>query len=111
MRAHTAVERKHRRQTVVKFMIAEGDEVVAERVEHRHLHFTAVDVEIGCALHYIAGINEDYVGTRGADAVNYNLSAQDATFAIEIGVDLGVGVVGVENDKCVVGSSDRESRD
>ena len=111
MRAHTAVERKHRRQTVVKFMIAEGDEVVAERVEHRHLHFTAVDVEIGCALHYIAGINEDYVGTRGADAVDYDFSAQDATFAIEIGVDLGVGVVGVENDKCVVGSSDRESRD
>lgn len=111
MRAHTAVERKHRRQTVVKFMIAEGDEVVAERVEHRHLHFTAVDVEIGCALHYIAGINEDYVGTRGADAVNYNLSAQDAPFPVEIGVDLGVGVVGVEDDKCVVGSSDRESRD
>ena len=111
MRAHTAVERKHRRQTVVKFMIAEGDEVVAERVEHRHLHFTAVDVEIGCALHYIAGINEDYVGTRGANAVDYDFSAQDATFAIEIGVDLGVGVVGVENDKCVVGSSDRKSRD
>ena len=88
-------------------MIAEGDELLADRVEHRHLRFTAVGVEIGCALHYIAGINGEYVGANGANAVEYDFSAQDATFAIEIGVDLGVGVVGVENDKCVVGSSDR----
>ena len=111
MRTHTAVKRIHRRQTVVKLMIAEGDEVVAERVEHRHLHFTAIDVEIGSALHNIARIDEDYVGTRGADAVNYDLSAQDAPFTIEIGVDLGVGVIGVEYDEGVVGGSDRKSRD
>ena len=84
---------------VVKLVVAEDAYVVAERVEHALLHLASEKGEEEAALHCVAGVDEQHMRLGGAHTVNHHLAACHASEVVVVeGVDLRVGVVGVEQN-------------
>ncbi len=88
-------------RAVVELMVAEGDGVIVHRVHQPYLHIALEEVEIGRALREIAGVEQQQVGTGGTFLSDESLAAKEAADIgvrlVSIGLNLAVGVVGVQN--------------
>ena len=87
-------------------MVAQADAVVAHRVDQADLQVPVQDGEIGRTLAEIAGVQQkDVAGAPpGADAVHVGRTLDDAAGPVPHGVQMAVGVVGVEDDEPAPGS-------
>ena len=83
-------------------MVAENAEVDTHVVEHFLLGHTPVEIEVERALHSIAGIDEKNIRLGPANAVDYRHAAHCTAVVVTVGIDLRVGVVGVQNHQLVV---------
>ena len=84
---------------VVKLMVAENADVVVHHVEQRILHIPLEILEIERSLHHVACIDENHVFLCFSHRVYNGLARQHTARTGDIGIDVGMGVVGGENNE------------
>ncbi len=102
---------RQRVDTVVKLMIAQYAQVVAQGVHGALLHLASVEIEKERALHGVAGVDEHHMVGGGAHAVDEHLAAGYAAAAVGVGQQLRVGIVGVQQHEAVGGHLGRRRHD
>ncbi len=98
-------EPQHRCQrvcAVVELVVAQYAFVESHDVQHLLLHPAAVEIEIQRTLHGVTGIDKHHIPVVASDAVDSSHAAHNPAEILPCGIDLRMGVVGVENNKSIV---------
>lgn len=98
-------------QTVVELMVSEGSSVVSHPVECGYLDTTMEEVEIGCALAEIAGIDEKQMFVQ-SPLQSYQAHAPGiAGTIVSFGFYLRMRIIRVQNRQMILGrASQKECR-
>ena len=88
-------------ETVVELVVAECDGVVTHPVHRVYLYTSVVEIEIRCTLTEITGIQQQQIRVRLAFLSDETHSTCVAALAVGFGLDLRVGVVGVQDSQMV----------
>ena len=84
---------------IIKLMVAQNDDVIAQRVHQGVLDLAAIEREKDRALHGIAGMDGDGVGVLAADVVVDCSTARHAPQPIAGWFNLAVGVVDSDDNQ------------
>ena len=75
-------------------MVAHDASIIAEAVEHCKLHLATEHIEKHCALHRVAGIEQQHILFGTANAIHKGAAAKYSALISRIGHNLAVSVVG-----------------